>query len=403
LNFKKEYALVDPLSALLVLSSAEKIEGGLVHTPHEIAQQPVTWLESLDLLLQREGEIKNFLTTAGIQKSPGERPLVYLVGAGTSDYIGHSLYLLLQQKWQCQVVAVASTTLLTNFEDYQLEGRTTLWISFSRSGDSSEGVAVIERALREAPDVHHLVVTCNSAARMLQVLEGAPHSFSIVLGDATNDRSLAMTSSFSNMVLTGQFLANIWSTEEYVPICRNLARAARSLLPRAATLVSELVRDGYERACFVGTGVLAGAAMESGLKLLELTAGGVQTMWQPTLALRHGPMAALDTKTLFISFLSSEHRRRSYEVDLLKEIGSKHLVGARVAVAAAPDASLRHVAEYVLTPEEDLGIPDLYLPLLDVIFGQLLGLFSSLHLGLKPDSPSPNGAINRVVENVGIY
>jgi tagatose-6-phosphate ketose/aldose isomerase len=38
-----------------------------------------------------------------------------------------------------------------------------------------------------------------------------------------------------------------------------------------------------------------------------------------------------------------------------------------------------------------------------VIFGQLLGLFASIHYGLKPDIPSPNGAISRVVQNVDIY
>jgi tagatose-6-phosphate ketose/aldose isomerase len=379
------------------------VEGGLVHTPREIAQQPDTWLETLALLTQRATEIEAFLTTAGIQRSPGERPIVYLIGAGTSDYIGHSLHLLLQQKWQCQVIPVASTALLTNFEDYLLEGRTALWISFSRSGDSSEGVAVIERAVKECPQVHHLVITCNAAARMLQVLEQAPRSFSIVLDDATNDRSLAMTSSFSNMVLTGQFLAHLWSTEEYVPICHGLVKAARSFLPRAASLALQLVQDGYQRVCFVGSGVLAGAAMESALKVLELSAGNIQTMWQPTLALRHGPMAALDDKTLFISFVSTEQRRRQYELDLLREVGSKHLVRARVAVVTAPDELLLKAAEFVLTPEQDSGVPDSYRPVLDILFGQVLGLFFSLHCGLKPDSPSPNGAISRVVQDVGIY
>ena len=48
-------------------------------------------------------------------------------------------------------------------------------------------------------------------------------------------------------------------------------------------------------------------------------------------------------------------------------------------------------------------IPDLYRPVLDVIFGQLLGLFVSIRCGLKPDVPSPNGAISRVVQKVDIY
>ena len=49
------------------------------------------------------------------------------------------------------------------------------------------------------------------------------------------------------------------------------------------------------------------------------------------------------------------------------------------------------------------AIPDLYRPVLDVIFGQLLGLFASIHAGLKPDAPSPNGVINRVVQNIDIH
>jgi tagatose-6-phosphate ketose/aldose isomerase len=203
-------------------------------------------------------------------------------------------------------------------------------------------------------------------------------------------------------VLAGQILANAGAIGEYEPILQALVNAAENLMPRAATLASELTQKGFKRACFVGSGVLAGAAMECALKTLELTAGQVQTITQPTLALRHGPMAALDRETLFVSLVSSQPQRRQYEMDLLREIGSKELVRTRVAVATDPDR-LRADAEYVLTPGSRQAIPDLYRPVLDVIFGQLLGLFASIHVGLKPDVPSPNGAISRVVQNVGIY
>jgi tagatose-6-phosphate ketose/aldose isomerase len=39
----------------------------------------------------------------------------------------------------------------------------------------------------------------------------------------------------------------------------------------------------------------------------------------------------------------------------------------------------------------------------DAMFGLLPGLFASLWQGLKPDAPSPNGAISRVVSEVKIY
>ncbi|WP_236656812.1 hypothetical protein [Acidisarcina polymorpha] len=125
-------------------------------------------------------------------------------------------------------------------------------------------------------------------------------------------------------------------------------------------------------------------------------------MTQSTLALRHGPMAALDRDTLLVSLGSSDPRRRQYELDLLCEIGSKDLVCTRVAVATDANLLLAD-AEYVLAPETGAAIPDLYRPVLDVVFGQLLGLFASIQLGSKPDVPSPNGAISRVVQNVEIH
>ena len=384
------------------MPASEKLERGLQHTPQEIAQQPGTWRRTLKRLQSQRGEIESFLATAGLRDDAERRPTIFLVGAGTSDYIGRSLHHLLRRCWQTEVTPVASTSLLTDFSDSLLPGRRSLWISFSRSGNSPEGVAVLERALEECPQISHLLVSCNSSGRMMQAIQGHARCHAVVLDDETNDRGLAMTSSFTNMVLTGQFLANLNDTAGYAAIVEALAAAGESLMPRAAQLASDLVNEGLPRVCFIGSGGLAGAAMESALKVLELSAGRVQSMSQATLALRHGPMAALDPKTLLVAFLSSHAPRRNYELDLLREIGAKELVRTRVAVAADPQG-LSGEAEHVLAPATAADIPDACRPMLDVLFGQLLGLFASIHAGLQPDTPSPTGAISRVVPELSIY
>jgi len=392
---------VDPLSLLLQLPPSRKLEQGLLYTPREIAQQPDTWVRSLPQLGARAAEIREFLAAAGLRRSPEQRPTVFLVGAGSSDYIGQSLHSLLRKQWQCEIAAAASTSLLTDFAEYLLPGRPYLWISFSRSGDSPEGVAVLERALDEHPEIFHLLVTCNASGRMNRAIAGRPRCLALVLDESTNDRGLAMTSSFTNMVLTGQFLAYAWNTGEYEPILQKLAELARSMLPPAAELAELMARQDFARACFVGSGALAGAAMESALKTLELTAGRVLTLAQSTLGLRHGPMAALNPSTLFVCLVASDPRRRHYDVELLREIGSKSLVQTRVAIATDP-AGLTDSAEYVLAPEPSPAVPDLFRPPLDVLFGQLLGLFASIRCGLQPDDPSPNGAISRVVSGLAL-
>jgi hypothetical protein len=47
--------------------------------------------------------------------------------------------------------------------------------------------------------------------------------------------------------------------------------------------------------------------------------------------------------------------------------------------------------------------PDQYRPVLDVMLGQLIGLFASMRCGLKPDQPSPGGTITRVVAPIKLY
>jgi hypothetical protein len=57
----------------------------------------------------------------------------------------------------------------------------------------------------------------------------------------------------------------------------------------------------------------------------------------------------------------------------------------------------------LFSPFLDLRMADERRHPVDVMFGLLLGLFASLRQGLKPDAPSPNGAISRVVSEVKIY
>jgi tagatose-6-phosphate ketose/aldose isomerase len=393
---------VDGLSKLLSLPDSEKSARGLVHTPAEIAQQPDTWRSTFDLFHGRRDQIREFLAIAGVGACPAASKLtVFLIGAGTSDYIGQALAFLLRKAWSCDVVAVPSTDLLTHMDDMLVPGRQYLWISFSRSGDSPEGVAVLARARKNRPDIYHLVISCNGNGRMIRENAGEPQVLGICLDDAVNDRALAMTSSFSNMVVFGQCLARASDLDAYEEILMRLVHSGRDFLPRAADCASALAKDAYTKACFVGSGPLRAVARECALKLMELTAGKTLTISESVLGLRHGPMAALSQDTLFVCFLSSNPRVRLYEQDLLAEIGNKGLVRSRIVVDGAGRTASDSSAEYHL--KYPVAIDDDYRPAIDVIFGQLLGLFSSLRWSLQPDCPSPQGAISRVVQNVRIH
>lgn len=96
--------------------------------------------------------------------------------------------------------------------------------------------------------------------------------------------------------------------------------------------------------------------------------------------------------------------RRNYEKDLLRETGEKQLVRTCLAVMGNGAARRRHGnEEYFLAPLQDWKIPGSYRPVVDVIFGQLFGLFSSLEHELRLDTTRPNGVISRAVQTIGIY
>ena len=392
----------NPLLELLNLPASEKSERGVEHTPREINQQPETWKTTFQRCLDLKKEITAAVRCAGIGRGSSS-PTVYLVGAGTSDYVGRALAPLLRRRWGAEVWPVPSTTLLADFEEFHRRDRDYLWISFSRSGQSPEGVALLKQALQQHRNVRHIVTTCNRHGEMAALCaRHADRALAIILDETANDRGLAMTSSFTNMLVAGQCLSNIESLDEYGEVVTQMAEVGDRFLPAAAEVAASVTALGCCRVIFVGSGALHAVASECALKLVELSAGHVVAMAETPLGLRHGPMSSLDQQSLFVAFLSSDPRHRGYEMDLLDEISRKRLGRVRIAVTAHGAEDVASLADYPLS----LDCPDFkdeYRPAVDVMLGQLLGLFASLRSGLKPDQPSPNGAISRVVAPIKLY
>jgi tagatose-6-phosphate ketose/aldose isomerase len=223
-----------------------------------------------------------------------------------------------------------------------------------------------------------------------------------VLDDKTCDRSLVMTSSFTNMVLAGRLLAMVGDVGGFRRRAETLARVGAELLLRHADSLARVARSDYESAVYLGSGSRYGSAREAGLKMLEMSGGRVKTLAETYLGLRHGPMSAIDEGALVVCFLSNDATTRAYELDLLRELNRKGL-GARKVI-------LGHQIPDELTSDRDLrveaaGLGDVSdddAPILDVVVGQLLAFFRCLGMGLRPDSPS-EGVISRVVEDFAIH
>jgi fructoselysine-6-P-deglycase FrlB-like protein len=105
-------------------------------------------------------------------------------------------------------------------------------VSLARSGNSPESCGVLD-SLRDS-DIRHLVITCNRAGRLATNYADDPRVTTVVLNDKTCDRSLVMTSSFTNMVLAGQVLGMTRDPDGYRARGATLARLGGELLLRYA-------------------------------------------------------------------------------------------------------------------------------------------------------------------------
>jgi tagatose-6-phosphate ketose/aldose isomerase len=211
-----------------------------------------------------------------------------------------------------------------------------------------------------------------------------------------------MTSSFTSMLLTGILITRINNIEEYEKKVETLADYGNKIIFNYAEDLRSVAGMQFERVVFLGSGPLLGAAEESQLKVQELTDGKVVGKHDSYLGFRHGPKALINPSTLIVYLFSNEEYVFSYETDLVRDVNAKEKGLYRVGIIESkikqPDLDLLiQLADTTEKLDEDL------LAVCSVIPAQLLGMYTCLKYGLRPDNPSQNGSITRIVEGVNIY
>ncbi|HEY5754253.1 MAG TPA: SIS domain-containing protein [Steroidobacter sp.] len=374
------------------VGQAELQARGAEWTAREIAQQPQVWPQVERLVAEQRAQLDRFLQPLLAKSSLR----VVMSGAGTSSFIGDCLVLALAVRLQRRVEAIATTDLVSA-PHLQLQSEVpTLLVSFARSGNSPESVAAVDFAERAVADVHHLIVTCNADGELAKRASHLRSAYLIVLPDATNDRSFAMTSSFTSMLLTAALAFGVVRPESVASV----ATAAAKVLQQASPIAERLVAREFQRVVYLGSNALRGLASEAALKLLELTDGKIVALADSTLGFRHGPKTVINDKTLVVVMMSNDAYTRAYDLDLLAELRRDARAGAILALSARQDG----------LPEGDNVVydglrdsDDLELAFAHILVAQSYALLQSLALGLTPDRPNAAGVVNRVVQGVIIH
>ena len=380
-------------------SAAELEELGAYATTSEIIQQPDIWLDTFDVYAQHAEEVRAFLESA--RPAEGGRVTVVFTGAGSSEYVGNTCSPYLRSVVRghgFDFKPVASTDLVSAPTQFLSPDDPTVLVSFARSGNSPESLAAIEVVRTVCTSVKFLNITCAPDGRLATEMQGDPNALTLLLPEA-NDDGFAMTGSYSCMYLLATLLFDPSDDDSKRAWVEAASRLGRDVLRREEQ-VSSFVEGDFSRVTYLGSGTLGGLAQEAQLKILELAAGETATSFGTSMGYRHGPKSFVDASTLVFLFVSNDHYTRQYDLDMLNEIKADGIC-KRVVAIEQDTGELFGGTSFDLSGEE--ALPDGYLVLPFVIFGQTIALHNSIRVDDTPDTPSPTGQVTRVVHGVTIH
>jgi tagatose-6-phosphate ketose/aldose isomerase len=385
------------LKTKLGISHQELEQLGGYNTASEIFNQPELWLKLFNSTKEIINDLNKFLLKAYSE----DKIHIILTGAGTSSFIGDVLEGPLQKSTGICTKSVATTDIVTHPELFFIKDRPVLLISFARSGNSPESSKAIELAELLSKKVYHLIITCNKDSELINNISGKKH-FIYYMPPEANDQGLAMTGSFTSMLLSGLFISRISRFDNVEAQVNIIYNYCSLILNNYLDELKKITELDIKRAVFLGSGIFKGIAEESQLKLQELTNGKIICKHDTFLGFRHGPKAVIDERTLITYIFSNNNYVNKYEIDLvdgIKKCRKKELYSLGIM---EDDLEIKLDLKIVLSKNGRKAEED-FLTVVSVLPAQILGFFKSLKFGLKPDSPSNNGMIHRVVQGVNIY
>ncbi len=379
-------------------SLEELKHNGGSHTAKEICSQPEMWGKTYSKLLDEKTSIITFFEKVFKNK----KPTVILTGAGSSAFIGEALEGTYLKNLQVNCRAIGTTEIITHPDHYFVQPEPTLLISFARSGDSPESVAVVELARKYCDNLYELNITCNENGALAKNAN-KDNSYTFLLPEETNDRSLAMTSSFSSMLLTGLLLPHINQIELMASVIKKIQDMANFIISENLVSLENIAKLQCERMVFLGSGPLFGIARESHLKVQELTDGNTICKFDSFPGFRHGPKAVVNDKTVVVYLLSNNPYSNLYELDLINSVKETNAGEVSLAIGNVASDEKFAVDYSIQFPKGTTSIPEEFLAVFYILPAQIIGFYKSIMLGLSPDSPSKSNAISRVVQGVKIY
>ncbi|UPQ86030.1 SIS domain-containing protein [Ignavigranum ruoffiae] len=371
---------------------------GAAITTKEIKQQPQLWQEAYQLYRQQEDKINRFLEDIFAKH---DFVKVIFSGAGTSEFVGQTIspYLnKIHDGHHIQFESVPTTHIVAAPEYYLQKDMPTILVSFARSGNSPESLKTVELAKELVDDLYQITITCAPEGKLAQASQGDESNLLLLQPAGSNDQGFAMTGSYTCMSLTALLVFD--QTIDKDGMIDAIVKMGQNVLEEEERIQS-LADLAFKRIIYLGANGFFGLARESQLKISELTAGKIATMYDSPLGFRHGPKSFIDEDSLVVVYVSNNDYTRLYDQDLINEVYHDQI--AKQVFTLNVDELAEVQADQFVFDNQYRSLADVYLSFPYILFAQTLALLTSIKIGNKPDTPSPSGTVNRVVQGVILH
>lgn len=367
---------------------------GAFDTVNEINGQPELWKQVFNGYSKDRAEIDSFLNN--ITNKHGKIRVVF-TGAGTSQYVGDVVLknlIALGDKQKYIFDSIATTDIVSSPNTSLIKEEPSLVVSFARSGNSPESMAAIDIANNLIDNCFHLVITCANNGKLANKARQMENTYLYVLPDASNDKGFAMTGSCSSMMLLAMLVFSIENLDDKQKQVIAASNLSQNILDREVEIIQNL-DDNISRIVYLGSGGLSALTREMQLKVLELTAGKISTMYDSSMGVRHGPKSFVNKETLVLIFSSNNEYTRKYDIDIYNEIKTDAIASKVLMIG-------QNIKDGFCYKDIEL-LNDEYLIFPALVFSHVIAINMSVLLNNRPDTPSITGTVNRVVKGVTIH
>ncbi|WP_128426579.1 glutamine--fructose-6-phosphate transaminase (isomerizing) [Gudongella oleilytica] len=345
----------------------------------EIYQQPSVISETINRRLDENGSL--FLENIAIDEDTIKLiNKIYVVGCGTAYHAGLVGRYLLQEF--LKVDAQAEIASEFRYSDHYIDDK-TLVVIVSQSGETMDTIGALKAAKAKGARILSITNVVGSSI--------ARESDDIFYTWAGPEIAVASTKAYTTQLTAFYILALYFGKlkgtledkcyDEILAELKTLPGKVEASLPafaEKAKAAAQEIKDS-KSIFYLGRGLDYYTALEGALKLKEISY--IHTEAFPAGELKHGTIALIEEGTPVIAVATQQS---IYEkmVSNIKEVKAR---GAVVTgITRKRNTDLSEVADTVIYLEESFNI---FMPLLSVVYPQLLAYYTSLAKGNDVDKP----------------